>query len=49
MKNAFLDYINSVNESNNISVYHGDDFNTTKLDPKWMLHKDSNNQEGVGK
>lgn len=29
-----------------ITVYHGDNFGTTKLEPKWMLHKESNNQEG---
>jgi hypothetical protein len=48
MKNTFLDYVSSINESSSTIVYHGDDFNTTKLEPKWMLHKDSNNQEGVG-
>ena len=31
-----------------LKVYHGDSFNTSKLDPKWMLHQNSNNQEGVG-
>ena len=29
------------------TVYHGDNFGTTKIDPKWMLHSSSNNQEGV--
>ena len=28
------------------TVYHGDDFNTTKLDPKLM--NNGNNQEGIG-
>lgn len=32
-----------------ITVYHGDNFGTAKIDPKWMLHADSNNQEGAGK
>lgn len=36
-------------EANTLTtVYHGDNFGTTKIDPKWMLHADSNNQEGVG-
>lgn len=29
-------------------LYHGDDFETTKLDPKWMMHDDSRNAVGVG-
>lgn len=29
-------------------LYHGDNFGTTKLDPKWMMHDESNNQEGIG-
>jgi hypothetical protein len=33
---------------NNDTLYHGDNFGTTSLDPKWMLHNDSNNQVGVG-
>ena len=36
------------NEASLTTVYHGDNFGTTKIDPKWMLHADSNNQEGVG-
>lgn len=36
-------------EANTLTtVYHGDNFGTTKIEPKWMLHADSNNQEGVG-
>ena len=34
-------------ESKNV-LYHGDNFGTTDLQAKWMLHGDSNNQEGVG-
>lgn len=30
------------------TIYHGDDFGTTRLEPKWMLHNQSNNLEGVG-
>jgi hypothetical protein len=30
-----------------ITLFHGDDFGTTKLDPKLMFHG-GNNQEGVG-
>ena len=33
-------------ESRMITVYHGDDFNTTSLDPKLM--NNGNNQEGIG-
>lgn len=29
-------------------LYHGGDFKTTFLNPKWMMHNDSNNLEGVG-
>lgn len=29
-------------------LYHGDDYGTTALNAKWMLHDESNNQEGVG-
>lgn len=29
-------------------VYHGDNFGTTVLQPKYMMHSASNNQEGVG-
>lgn len=36
-------------EANTLTtIYHGDNFGTAKIDPKWMLHADSNNQEGVG-
>ncbi len=35
-----------INEAKKIIVYHGDDFNTTKIDPKFMFG--GNNQEGVG-
>lgn len=40
----FLDLI----EDENLVLYHGDDYGTTTLDPKWMIHDESNNQEGVG-
>lgn len=36
-----------ITEDRNI-VYHGDNVGTTRLDPKWMFHDNSNNQEGVG-
>lgn len=29
-------------------LYHGDNFGTTQLTPKWMMHSESNNQEGIG-
>lgn len=29
-------------------LYHGDNFGTTQLTPKWMMHDESNNQEGIG-
>jgi hypothetical protein len=32
----------------NTTVYHGDSHGTTSLNSKWMLHGESNNQEGVG-
>lgn len=35
-------------ESRPMTLFHGDDFGTTFLDPKWMLHSGSRNQEGVG-
>lgn len=35
-------------ESEDLILYHGDDYGTTTLEPKWMLHDESNNQEGVG-
>jgi len=35
------------NDSNDI-LYHGDNIGTTKLQAQWMLHGESNNQEGVG-
>lgn len=33
---------------NNDTLYHGDDFGTTSINPKWMYHDSSNNQEGIG-
>lgn len=30
------------------TLYHGDDFGTTRLEPRWMIHDVSNNLEGVG-
>lgn len=35
-------------ESDDLILYHGDDYGTIDLDPKWMIHDESNNQEGVG-
>lgn len=32
----------------NTTLYHGDNVGTTVLQSKWMLHGESNNQEGVG-
>lgn len=29
-------------------LYHGDNIGTTSLDISWMMHDNSNNQEGVG-
>ncbi len=43
MINSFKDFIL---ENKNITVYHGDNFNTNKLNPKLM--NNGNNQEGVG-
>ena len=31
-----------------LRVYHGGDFPTRSLDPKWMAHAEANQQEGVG-
>jgi len=39
--------INQLTESNKI-LYHGDDYGTTALNPQWMMHRESNNQEGIG-
>lgn len=39
--------LNQLTESNSV-LYHGDDYGTTALNPKWMMHGMSNNQEGVG-
>lgn len=35
-----------LNENNNITVYHGDDYDTTSINPKLM--NNGNNQEGIG-
>ena len=43
---TFREWLREANTS--ITVYHGDNFGTSKIDPKWMLHADSRNQEGVG-
>lgn len=43
-----MSFIEFLNEIKLITVYHGDNFKTNKLEPKWMNHADSNNQEGVG-
>lgn len=42
----FTDFL--VEKSNQITIYHGDNFNTIKINPKRMLTDNSNNQEGVG-
>ena len=39
--------LNQLTETNDI-LYHGDDYGTTALNPQWMMHGTSNNQEGVG-
>lgn len=39
-------YIQLIESAN--TLYHGDHFGTTQLDPNWMFHSDSNNQEGIG-
>lgn len=41
---------NQLIENNNTEkfLYHGDNFETKKLDPKWMMHDDSRNAVGVG-
>lgn len=31
-----------------VVIFHGDNFETTKIEPKWMFHSSSNNQEGIG-
>lgn len=35
-------------ESRKETIFHGDNYGTTKIDPKRMLTSNSNNQEGVG-
>lgn len=43
--------INRIKELAGVSgkiVFHGGDHVLATLDPKWMLHDESNNQEGVG-
>jgi len=40
---SFSEYLN---EAKNILLYHGDNFKSTKLDPKLM--NNGNNQEGIG-
>ena len=37
-----------LNEVQNTVLYHGDNFGTVSLNPKLMMHGDSNNQEGIG-
>lgn len=37
-----------LNEAKSFTVWHGDDFNTTRLDPKLMFQKSGNQQVGVG-
>jgi len=43
----FSDYLNE-SKKKTIRLFHGDNHNTTKIDPKLMMQKNSNNQEGVG-
>lgn len=42
----FKEYINE--ESAMVEVYHGDNYDTTKIEIKNMMSKSSNNQEGIG-
>jgi len=35
-------------EAKTITIYHGDNYGTKKLEPKYMFQENSNNQEGVG-
>lgn len=42
---TFREFLNEANKST-VRIYHGDNFNTTKLDPKLM--NNGNNQEGIG-
>lgn len=39
--------ISQLLEDSNL-LYHGDNVGTTVLNPRWMMHDNSNNQEGVG-
>jgi hypothetical protein len=42
----FKEFINEA--SNMIAIYHGDNYGTKKIEPKLMMTKNSNSQEGVG-
>ena len=46
IKKTFKEYINEA--SSMVRIYHGDNYGTTKIDPKMMMSDKSNNQEGVG-
>jgi len=37
-----------LNERRGVRVYHGGGVTLKELEPKWMMHDNSNNQEGVG-
>jgi hypothetical protein len=44
----FKPRVSKLEESVTATLYHGDNFGTTKLNPAWMYHGESNNQEGIG-
>ncbi len=41
-------YQEILNEGKTITIYHGDNYKTTKLSPKLMMQESSNAQEGIG-
>lgn len=43
---TFKEYINETSAM--VQIYHGDNYNTKKIEIKNMMSKDSNNQEGIG-
>ena len=45
---SFKEYLNEkLNESKSIKVYHGSNVKFNKIEPKYMMTKESNSQEGV--
>ena len=36
------------NPAHKVVAFHGTDYPTQELEPKWMAHADANQQEGVG-